>query len=73
MPSVERRDKVTVERHFDGPPNPDYPPKGVMMEIEERYRIHIEDVSFPEPGRVRVEGWGLEETGQSRNTGMGGV
>ena len=52
---MARPDDVTVVRDFDGPPPTDFPPKGVVKEIEVRYGIKAETVDFID-GRVRVVG-----------------
>ena len=67
-------DRVTVERDFAGPPDPSYPPKGVVKEIEERYGIEVEDVEFPTEGRILVKGRAVDTPGRTPlHSGMGGV
>ena len=70
-------DLVTVERDFDGVPDPDYPPKGIVKEIELRYGLaKVERVEFPTEGRIRVVGVAspvMEGEAESLNPDMGGV
>ena len=69
-------DLVTVERDFEGVADPDYPPKGLVKEIERRYGIDAERVEFPSPGRLRVVGRGSHSApgeAEPLNPDMGGV
>lgn len=53
---MDADDLVTVERDFEGVADPNFPPKGIVKEIERRYGLRTERVEFPSEGRIRVVG-----------------
>jgi hypothetical protein len=70
---MDADDLVTVERDFDGVPDPSFPPKGIVKEIERRYGLRIDRVEFPAEGRIRVVGHASPGAEESLHSDLGGV